>query len=60
MRGAQPLRETQDPRPARQMLGVAAVASKQPIEPWTIPLHVIMWTTLLCGLIMVMVVVLMH
>lgn len=27
------------------------------IEPWTIPLHVVMWTTLLVGLIMVIVVV---
>jgi hypothetical protein len=30
------------------------------IEPWTIPFHVIMWTTLLCGLIMTLVVLLMH
>ncbi len=29
-------------------------------EAWTIPLHVIMWTTLLVGLIMVMAVLLMH
>jgi hypothetical protein len=29
-------------------------------EGWTIPFHVIMWTTLLVGLIMVFVVVLMH
>jgi len=28
------------------------------IEPWTIPFHVIMWATLLCGLIMTIVVVL--
>jgi hypothetical protein len=34
------------------------VANK--LEAWTIPLHVIMWTTLLCGLIMVLVVVMMH
>jgi len=27
---------------------------------WTIPLHVVMWTTMLVGLIMVMAVVLMH
>jgi len=38
---------------------LCVVATKTPIEPWTIPLHVIMWATLLCGLIMVMVVVLM-
>jgi hypothetical protein len=30
------------------------------LEPWTIPFHVIMWATLLGGLIMVIVVVLMH
>ena len=30
------------------------------IEPWTIPLHIIMWTTLLVGLIMVIVVVMMN
>jgi hypothetical protein len=29
-------------------------------EGWTIPLHVIMWTTLSIGLIMTMVVFLMH
>jgi hypothetical protein len=30
------------------------------IEPWTIPLHIIMWTTLLCGLIMTLVVIMLH
>jgi len=30
------------------------------IESWTIPLHVIMWTTITVGIIMVMVVVMMH
>ena len=34
--------------------------NKSSIEPWTIPLHIIMWTTLLCGLIMVLVIFLMH
>jgi hypothetical protein len=29
-------------------------------QAWTIPFHVIMWTTLLVGLIMVMSVLLMH
>lgn len=29
-------------------------------EAWTIPFHVVMWTTLLVGLVMVMAVVLMH
>jgi hypothetical protein len=31
-----------------------------PSEAWTIPLHVILWTTMLVGFIMVWVVVLMH
>jgi hypothetical protein len=30
------------------------------IEPWTVPLHVVMWTVLGCGLIMTLVVVLMN
>ena len=29
-------------------------------ESWTIPLHIIMWTTISVGLIMAMVVVMMH
>jgi hypothetical protein len=29
-------------------------------EAWTIPLHVIMWTTFLVGLIMLMAVLMMH
>jgi hypothetical protein len=33
---------------------------KPKFEAWTIPFHVIMWTTLLVGLIMVMAVILMH
>ncbi|MEO8551966.1 MAG: hypothetical protein ABI678_18445 [Kofleriaceae bacterium] len=32
----------------------------KPVEAWTIPLHIILWTTLLVGLIMVMAVILMH
>lgn len=40
---------------------MATIESPKPkLEAWTIPFHVIMWTTLLVGLIMVMVVVLMH
>jgi len=31
-----------------------------PVEPWTIPLHVVIWTVLSVGLIMTMVVVLMN
>jgi hypothetical protein len=37
--------------------------SKEPeskFEAWTIPFHIVIWTTLLVGLIMVMAVVLMH
>jgi hypothetical protein len=30
------------------------------IEAWTIPFHIIMWTTLLCGLIMTLVVIMLH
>ena len=30
------------------------------IEPWTIPLHILMWTVMLVGVIMVFVVFLMH
>ena len=37
-----------------------AVMAKTPIETWTIHFHIIMWTTLLCGLIMTLVVLLMH
>ena len=29
-------------------------------ETWTIPLHIIMWTTIIVGLIMAMAVVMMH
>jgi hypothetical protein len=37
-----------------------AMARKSRLEPWTIPFHVIMWATLLCGLIMTIVVVMLH
>jgi hypothetical protein len=36
----------------------AAMTTK--IEPWTIPLHVVLWTTWVIGFVMLMVVVLMH
>ena len=29
-------------------------------DRWTIPLHIVIWTTLFCGLIAVMVVVMLH
>lgn len=32
----------------------------QPNESWTIPLHVVMWTVIGVGLIMMLVVLLMH
>jgi hypothetical protein len=34
--------------------------TQQPSEAWTIPLHVLMWTVLTVGFIMVWVVFLMH
>ena len=40
------------------MLHAGRVSNK--IETWTIPLHIIMWTTLLCGLIMALVVIMLH
>ena len=33
---------------------------KPKFEAWTLPFHIIIWTTLLVGLIMVMAVILMH
>ena len=32
----------------------------EPSESWTIPLHIIMWTTIIVGLIMAMAVLMMH
>jgi hypothetical protein len=34
--------------------------TKRPSEAWTIPLHVVMWTTMMVGLIMVFVVLLLR
>jgi hypothetical protein len=42
------------------MQGARRRCMAAPIESWTIPLHVIMWTTLGVGLIMVIVVVMMN
>ena len=36
------------------------MATQNSDESWTIPLHIIVWTTLSVGLIMVLVVFLMH
>jgi uncharacterized integral membrane protein len=38
----------------------AGWSSMRPEETWTIPLHIIMWTTIVVGLIMAMAVVMMH
>jgi len=37
-----------------------ATKTNRPSEAWTVPLHVVMWTTLTVGFIMVFVVLLMH
>jgi hypothetical protein len=34
--------------------------TKHPSEAWTVPLHVLMWTVMTVGLIMIFVVLLMH
>jgi len=34
--------------------------TKRPSEAWTIPLHVVMWTTMMVGLIMVFVVLMLR
>jgi hypothetical protein len=34
--------------------------TNRPSEAWTIPLHVVMWTTMTVGFIMVLVVLLLH
>jgi hypothetical protein len=55
-----------DARPARFRRPIAGTAHARACgmasssESWTIPLHVIMWTVLLAGLVMVMAVILMH
>lgn len=56
--GAQCLHSDRPDPLARRLLWPRGMA--RTIEAWTIPFHVIMWTTLLVGLIMVFVVVLMH
>ena len=37
-----------------------ATKTKRPSEAWTIPLHVIMWTTITVGFIMTLVVLMLH
>lgn len=38
----------------------ALVGTMRSDETWTIPLHIIMWTTIIVGLIMAMAVVMLH
>lgn len=38
----------------------AARGGMRPEETWTIPLHIIMWTTIAVGLIMALAVLMMH
>lgn len=45
--------------PAGTRPATRVTMAKPAIEPWTIPFHIVIWTTLLCGFIMVMVVFLM-
>ena len=47
---------------ARRLLGFPAMAThvKRPSEGWTVPLHVLMWTTITVGFIMSLVVLMMH
>lgn len=37
-----------------------SIKTKSPSEAWTVPLHVIMWTTMTAGFIMALVVLLMR
>jgi len=61
-RSAQALRESLPPEVACQVLrpGTMATHTKHPSEAWTVPLHIVMWTTLTVGFIMVLVVFMLH
>lgn len=37
-----------------------AIHTKRPSEAWTIPLHIIEWTTIVIGFIMAIVVLMLH
>ena len=37
-----------------------ATSTKRPSEAWTVPLHIVMWTTISVGFIMMLVVFMMH
>ena len=41
-------------------LPVMATQVKRPSEGWTVPLHVVVWTAIMVGFIMALVVVMMH
>jgi hypothetical protein len=47
---------------AHQLLLCRAMTSQtnRPSEAWTIPLHVIMWTTITVGFVMALVVLMLH
>jgi hypothetical protein len=45
--------------PAAAIFGMATKTNR-PSEAWTVPLHVVVWTAMIVGFIMVWVVVLMH
>jgi hypothetical protein len=58
---AQPFRATGRRGQARHMLlALGMFARIRPNERWTVPLEILMWTLLSCGLIAVMVVVMLN
>lgn len=40
--------------------GTMATHTNHPSEAWTVPLHIVMWTTITVGFIMVLVVFMLH
>jgi len=58
LRATQAVRVSSATARARDVLMPSSMAASS--ESWTIPLHVIMWTALLAGVVMVLAVVLMH
>jgi hypothetical protein len=59
MESASAGREHDDGTRSAEPVGMAT-KTKRPSEAWTVPLHVIMWTTMTVGFIMTLVVLLMH
>jgi hypothetical protein len=41
-------------------LAVMVANTKRPSEAWTVPFHVVIWTTITVGFIMTLVVVMLH